>query len=270
LPALYALPAADFHDVTTGGNGVFQAGPGYDESTGRGSPEAAMVAPALAYLDLAPWLAIASGPPSVVAAGQPFDMTVEVENSDGSLDANFVGSVTIRLGNNPGDDALGGTLTEPAIGGHATFTGLTLTRAGVGDTILAASVDGAASAATAPFAVAAGAPAQLMMVHTSAAAGGSAGLTVAVVDAYGNLVTSYDGSVTLLSGSHTRRRAPRARHAGIVATASGGIATFAHLKPATASRRHVLQAETDGLIAAAIFTLPDRSTEHASRTRPAR
>ena len=54
LPALYALPAADFHDVTAGGNGVFEAGPGYDESTGLGSPSAAMVAPALAYYDLCP------------------------------------------------------------------------------------------------------------------------------------------------------------------------------------------------------------------------
>ena len=29
-------------------------------------------------------------------------MTVEVENSDGSLDANFAGSVTISLENDPG------------------------------------------------------------------------------------------------------------------------------------------------------------------------
>ena len=48
MAALYALPADDFHDVTTGGNGVFDAGPGYDESTGLGSPSAALVAPALA------------------------------------------------------------------------------------------------------------------------------------------------------------------------------------------------------------------------------
>ena len=63
LPALYALPAADFHDVTTGGNGVFQAGPGYDQSTGLGTPSAGLLAPALAYYDLAPWLGISSGPP---------------------------------------------------------------------------------------------------------------------------------------------------------------------------------------------------------------
>jgi hypothetical protein len=38
LPLLYSLPASDFHDITTGGNGQFMAGPGYDLVTGRGSP----------------------------------------------------------------------------------------------------------------------------------------------------------------------------------------------------------------------------------------
>ncbi len=37
LPMLYAAPASDFHDVTTGNNG-FAAGPGYDLVTGRGTP----------------------------------------------------------------------------------------------------------------------------------------------------------------------------------------------------------------------------------------
>ncbi len=46
LPALYALPATDFRDVVTGGNGVFQARPGYDESTGLGTPVADLLAPA--------------------------------------------------------------------------------------------------------------------------------------------------------------------------------------------------------------------------------
>src|SRR5205807_737888 len=39
LPKLYQLPAADFHDITSGSNG-FAAGPGYDLVTGRGSPVA--------------------------------------------------------------------------------------------------------------------------------------------------------------------------------------------------------------------------------------
>lgn len=45
LPMLYALYGTSlydgaFHDITTGGNGVFSAGPGYDEVTGLGSPQA--------------------------------------------------------------------------------------------------------------------------------------------------------------------------------------------------------------------------------------
>jgi subtilase family serine protease len=46
LPALYQLPATDFHDITSGSNG-FSAGPGYDLVTGRGSPIANLLVPAL-------------------------------------------------------------------------------------------------------------------------------------------------------------------------------------------------------------------------------
>lgn len=36
--ALYSLPSSDFHDVTSGSNGGYQATAGYDEVTGRGTP----------------------------------------------------------------------------------------------------------------------------------------------------------------------------------------------------------------------------------------
>ena len=259
LSALYALPSGDFHDVTTGGNGVFNAGPGYDELTGLGSPVAGLVAPALAYYDLAPWLAIGSAPPSVVTAGQPFDITVEVENSDGSLDANFVGSVTIGLENNPGGAILGGTLTEPAVDGYATFTGLTLTHAGAGYTILAVSGGGPASATTAPFAVAAAAPAQIVVASASA----SGGLSIAVLDAYGNVETSFAGSVTLKLGwARTSPGRPATPSSG---TASAGVATFTLLKSTGSSHTRILQATADGITASAVLTLPDHT---AARTSP--
>jgi fibronectin type 3 domain-containing protein len=38
LPNLYKLPASDFHDITSGNNGKYSAGVGYDLVTGRGSP----------------------------------------------------------------------------------------------------------------------------------------------------------------------------------------------------------------------------------------
>lgn len=49
---LYSLPAADFQDVTTGANGYggvsgYQAGAGYDLSTGLGAPNGALLLPAL-------------------------------------------------------------------------------------------------------------------------------------------------------------------------------------------------------------------------------
>ena len=35
-PVLYALPAAAFHDITVGTNGLFPATPGWDYTTGSG------------------------------------------------------------------------------------------------------------------------------------------------------------------------------------------------------------------------------------------
>jgi subtilase family serine protease len=40
LPSLYALPADDFNDITSGSNKGASAGPGYDQVTGRGTPHA--------------------------------------------------------------------------------------------------------------------------------------------------------------------------------------------------------------------------------------
>ena len=47
LPALYSLPASNFHDITSGSNGGFSAIAGYDLVTGRGTPIANTLVPAL-------------------------------------------------------------------------------------------------------------------------------------------------------------------------------------------------------------------------------
>ncbi len=102
LPALYALPAADFHDITSGSNGGFSAGAGYDEVTGLGSPVANFLVPDLAGYDLPSQLVVTSGPPSSITAGNPFGLTVAVEDTLGDLIIPFNGNVTISLANNPG------------------------------------------------------------------------------------------------------------------------------------------------------------------------
>jgi hypothetical protein len=40
LSKLYSLPSGDFHDITSGSNGAYSAGPGYDLVTGLGTPVA--------------------------------------------------------------------------------------------------------------------------------------------------------------------------------------------------------------------------------------
>ncbi len=53
LPKIYALPASDFHDVTSGNNG-YAAGAGYDLVTGRGSPIVNLVVAGLAGSPVVP------------------------------------------------------------------------------------------------------------------------------------------------------------------------------------------------------------------------
>lgn len=73
LPALYALPAADFRDVTAGssqGKPVYTAGPGWDFVTGRGSPvAAALVKDLVAWDGTRPAAPAAPGALTATAAG---------------------------------------------------------------------------------------------------------------------------------------------------------------------------------------------------------
>ena len=64
---LYQLPSTDFHDVTAGFNG-FNAGPGYDLVTGRGTPYANRIAQALASRSVSNVQASALPVPSDLAA----------------------------------------------------------------------------------------------------------------------------------------------------------------------------------------------------------
>jgi subtilase family serine protease len=65
LPMLYAMPSSSFHDITSGSNAGFSAGPGYDLVTGLGSPYADRVVAALVQGSLSPSGSSSSG------SGQP-------------------------------------------------------------------------------------------------------------------------------------------------------------------------------------------------------
>ena len=107
LPALYALPAADFRDIVSGssnGSPRLAAGPGYDLVTGRGTPIAAAL-----VRDLVAW-GSAAGPSSPAAPGAPAaptSLTVAVTSSSATLTWGAVsGAVGYRL-----YETTGGTVT---------------------------------------------------------------------------------------------------------------------------------------------------------------
>jgi Subtilase family len=64
LPTLYNLPSSDFNDITVGGNGTYNAAPGYDLASGIGTPIANLFVPDLANSNI-DWSPTASGPGSV-------------------------------------------------------------------------------------------------------------------------------------------------------------------------------------------------------------
>ena len=254
LPALYALPAGDFHDITTGRNGGFAAGPGYDEVTGLGTPRADLVAADLAAYGIAGRLVVTAQSPAVITAGNPFGLPVQVENPDGSLDTGYIGNLTVSLPINPGGGILGGSLTVTPSQGVATFTGLTLDTAAAGD-ILRVTSDGPAAAMTIPLVVMPAAPARLVVIvlpNSGSPAGAGLSLVATIEDAFGNVVTTYSGSVTLQRASNSHRAARRgARTAAI----DQGIATFSHVKVVNQDRGSTLKVTADGLAAATMIPI---------------
>jgi virginiamycin B lyase len=95
-------------------------------------------------------LAVTNQPPLGVQVGSGFGLTVAVENSAGQVDSAFSGTITVAIGNNAGAGTLSGTISLPASGGVATFSGLSLNAAGNGYTLVVSSA-GVISATTNSF-----------------------------------------------------------------------------------------------------------------------
>jgi hypothetical protein len=135
LPALYSFTPNDFNDITIGTNGVFDAGPGYDEVTGLGTPVAVPLITDLSMYGSANHLGVTAQPPSSVIVGDKFGVVVAAENQVGGIDPAFNGTLTIALASGPAGATLGGNLTVTAVNGIAVFDGLTLDTLGSGYTL---------------------------------------------------------------------------------------------------------------------------------------
>ena len=229
LPALYSLTSSDFHDITSGSNGN-SAAPGYDQITGLGTPQANLLVPALAGYQVASTLAVTSEPPASVQAGTQFALTVEACDSSGNLISSFNGTVIITLQGGPAGSRLSGTLSATAVNGNATFSDLSLNAASSSGYTIQASSSGLSAASSTLIVVTPGAATHLVISSQppgSVAAGANFGLSATAYDAFGNLASSDNGSVSLTVASGP---SGGVLNGTLNVSASNGVVNFEGLK----------------------------------------
>lgn len=188
-------------------------------------------------------------PPATVAAGIPFGLTVEAEDSSGNLITSFNGTVTVALGTNPGGSTLGGTLSAQAAAGVATFSGLTLNKAAFGYTLYT-SGGGLGWGVTNPINVTAASASQLVITQQPPATvkmASAFSLQASIEDPYGNVVTTASSSVSVAFANN-----PTGATLGgtLAVTASQGVATFSNLTINKTGSGYTLRVSSSGLSSA--------------------
>ncbi|WP_165221993.1 virginiamycin B lyase family protein [Aquisphaera insulae] len=198
-------------------------------------------------------LSIHSQPPTSLNANTPFGLVIYATTSGGVLDTSFNGDATVSLVNNPGGSTLGGTLKVPITNGVATFSGLTLNKAGNGYTLqvstngltstpptTAISVSSTVQGAT-HFVIQAQPPASLN-------AGTAFSVVVRAVNDAGAVDTTFAGSVSIALASN-----PGGSTLGggtFTVAAVQGVATFSGLTLDKAGNGYTLNVTASGLTSA--------------------
>lgn len=136
--------------------------------------------------------------------------------------------------------------------GFAVFSGLSLTRAANGYT-LCATTDGPATAVTAPFAISAASPKEIVIATTQLSSS-SITTTAWYEDAYGNVASSFNGSETVQWRSNSGNLRI-ARYSTFTVSARQGVATISRITFGLESRSYVLQVSGDGLTAQTVINL---------------
>ena len=171
--------------------------------------------------------------PSGTAAGASITPALQIvaRDAQGNTVPSFTGVVTLALETNPAGGTLSGTTSVAAVAGVATFSTLSIDRAGSGYALSAATA-GLASTTSATFAVTAGAATQLAFAVQPSTATAGAGLQpavqVTVQDALGNAVPGFTGQVSVAITAGTGRAGATLFGTKTVAPVAG-VATFSNL-----------------------------------------
>jgi hypothetical protein len=187
-------------------------------------------------------LVVTEEPPSSVTAGAGFHFTITAEDPYGNVATSFQGNVTASL------TGYSGGVTVTAVNGVAAYY-VDVTLAGSGYTITATS-GSLTPAVTTAFNVTPAAASQLIVTTeppSSVTAGSGFGLKITAEDAYGNVVTSFNGSVTIALGNN-----PGGSTLGgtLTVTATNGVASFSGLTLNKVGTGYTLKASSGSLTAA--------------------
>lgn len=177
-------------------------------------------------------------------------ITVEIQDDWGNRVANSTASVTLAIGTNPGSGTLSGAHIVSAVGGVATFPGLSIDKIGTGYTLTASS-SGLTGDTSSAFDITLGTAGKLAFLQHPTAAASTLGIgpdiTVQIQDAGGNPVSGSTSSVTLAIGTN-----PGAGTLAGTATvnAVAGVATFPGLSIDKIGTGYTLTASSSGLTGA--------------------
>jgi hypothetical protein len=189
----------------------------------------ALVTGPLAVVPAAPArLVIVSAFPSLVTAGVPLSLTIDALDRFGNLETSFSGLAGVGLASGPTGASLAGSVATDLNGGVASFFNLVIDRAGAGYA-LRATTGQLSTTPSSAFSVSPGAAAKAVIASgppARARVGQPFGLTLVVLDQYGNEATSFDGVVsTALAPAKARAKLTGTR----AVSASQGVASFTNL-----------------------------------------
>jgi hypothetical protein len=195
-------------------------------------------------------------PPSDAVAGVALAPAVRVaiQDATGATVSAATSTVTLTLGGGTTGATLGGTVSAAAVNGVATFSNLSITKAGTGYTVIAKSAN-LSDATSGPFVIRAAAAARVGITTEPASTGASGAPlspqpVVQIVDQFGNPVPQAGVVVTasLASGTGTLT-------AATASTGATGAAAFNSLAITGAPGTYALAFSAPGLTAATSATI---------------
>jgi hypothetical protein len=191
-----------------------------------------------------------TGQPNTLAAGTTLPaIRVEARDASAHLVTCFSGQVTLSLAPNQSGAVVTGGTAVSAVGGVAIFSDVRIDRAGTGYTLSAAGA-GLTAGTSATFSVIPAAASRLVFtVPPVVAAAGvpiAPSVVVAAQDSFGNLATSFSGSVTMVIGTNP---VGDTLDGTTTVVAVAGVAAFGNLELDAVASGYTLVATSAGLAA---------------------